>query len=368
MAQIRRRIAAEKTGGPILLLDEHLPNQFYVSIADKLETRLVTCMESIKYFSAQLKTRLAAIEQSRRDGSNGAGKIGPKQVLELIRYQNEAFMKIASSIASVHREVDEVKTVFLKVISKMDRNVVNPFEAADRKEQAEKRLMDQKMKMETMKHQQGSVFGNVTNGLPIGASATPGAGTAGPAGQSSFLGGFGSPAPSTTTSAFGAPASSGFGFGASNTTGTSGGFGTTGSTSGPTVGFSLGGAATPSTGTTTSTGFGFGAPAASTSGAASNPFGIPPISTGATPSLGGFGTPATSAPSAFGSFGAKSNLGALDLATRSSPGGNKTLFGGTTAAAPGVAPGFASFGNPFGNADAGAAGRTGLSGKPKKKK
>lgn len=324
-----------------MLLDEHLPNQFYVSIADRLETRLVACMESIKYFSAQLKKRLAAIEQSKQDGANTASRVGPKQVLELIRYQNEAFMQIAASIAGVHREVDEVKEVFLKVITKMDSNRVNPFEAADRKEQAGKRLVEQKMQKETMKHVQRSVFGNVTSGMPVGfaaPSSTSGGTT--PAATGGF--GFGSPAP-TATSSFGAPASNGFGFGGAS------------STPGPTVGFSLGGSTTPAA----STGFGFGTPAAATGTAGTgtgNLFGIPPISTGATPSAGGFGTPSTPHPNAFGSLGggAKSSLGALDLATRS-PGGGKSLFGGL-GAAPLAAPDafkqpMAPFVNPFENPD-----------------
>lgn len=123
LQQIRSRCSGLSNNNaimPLLLLDEDLPNDFYHSVADKLEHKLTYCINEIRYFATQLKTRMDAMDASK----GGKGKygqiirIGSKQILELIKYQNESFMSITALVAIVHREVAEVKEVFLRVLAK----------------------------------------------------------------------------------------------------------------------------------------------------------------------------------------------------------------------------------------------------------
>jgi hypothetical protein len=179
---------------------------------------------------------------------------------------------------------------------------LNPFEAADRKEAAELRVLDQRMQAESHKYQQQK---QQLAGAPAGAA--PGATGAAPL----QAGGFGGAAGSMSFGASLSAPVAGFG-GAATPAATTGGFG----------GFGATPAATPATG-------GFGG------------FGGTPGAT-ATPSVG-FGAPATVGfGQAANTTGGKSSFAALDLATPGTTAGGFGGFGAAPAAAPG------GFGAPLG--------------------
>lgn len=184
--------------------------------------------------------------------------------------QNEAFMRVAALAAEAHNETAAAKARFLR--DRKPGQDPDPFSTADRKEQAERRLQQQKMRSEcskflntqassasstslpstsqtlTMTQPTGLGFGaaavgsGITSSLPVTATSAPASGfgsglgfSAGTTGLGSTTGGsgfgFGSAAFST-----GATLGAGFGAGAG-----SGGFGS-GAAMG--TGFGSGGAAT----------------------------------------------------------------------------------------------------------------------------
>ncbi len=126
LQQIRTRCSGLSSANnnvivPLLLLDEDLPNSYYLSLAERLESRLTNCIQEIRYFSVQVNARITALNNSKSMNKDQYGqtvRIGAKQVLELIKFQNESFLSITALVAVVHREVAEVKEVFLRQLSK----------------------------------------------------------------------------------------------------------------------------------------------------------------------------------------------------------------------------------------------------------
>jgi hypothetical protein len=187
MQQVKSR-GGGLAGGTFLLLDESLPNNFYVQVAEKLEKRINSCIQEVNYFNKQLLVKIRAMEslqsknvsQQKNRGAYGqvvSTTIGARQLLDLLKTQVEAFTRVAAHVAHVHRDTEELKLMFLShysvhnknheqqtfnidasnSITSSNNNYIsnsnnnNPFEAADRKEAAEKRISQQKMKSETFK-------------------------------------------------------------------------------------------------------------------------------------------------------------------------------------------------------------------------
>jgi hypothetical protein len=238
-------------------------------------------------------------------------RIGPQQLVKLIQRQSEAFARVASGVADIHRQANDMRASYLQMHCKDDgrryggsHHGSDPFAAADRAEAASERLMSRKLKAEEFERANSSAAATAaaaaatqqaTTTSAFGA-AFPGTAAATPAASNPF-GSFTAPA---SFSSFGAAPSTGFGAPAAT------GFGAPAATGFGAVPAASGFGAAPSTG--------FGAPAAAPAGFGSS-----------------FGLPATSG------FGGGAGFKALDLATGGSTLGfgaavpATSAFGGTTA-------------------------------------
>jgi hypothetical protein len=83
----------------------------------------------------------------------------------LIKVQNEAFMRIAARVAETHKEADALRQLYIESVFDRKRNFpssnggpnsrgLNPFDAADKKELAEKKAQAQRLKSESVSFQQ----------------------------------------------------------------------------------------------------------------------------------------------------------------------------------------------------------------------
>lgn len=205
-----------------IVIDENLPNSFFVAAAERLEARLSVCAEGVRYFAHQLQAKISALDRTNPAsvaGQNMYGqvmRIGASQLLEVLRDQNEAFMRVAGSVAEVHRATEELRTIFLQLMNSPNSSMnynnnrsnyssgyyggnqvamsnrgamnsaaaaagLNPFELADRKEAADKRVLLQKLRNESLRHMQEHP--QQQNGAAAGAKPGPatglGTGTAG---------------------------------------------------------------------------------------------------------------------------------------------------------------------------------------------
>jgi len=144
LQQIR---AASAGGGSRPQLDEALPGAFHVAAEEQLRLRLARCEDAGQ--------RLA--QQGRGQGSVGAYgqalSVGPRQLLELLQRQNEAFMWVAASAAQVHGDTAALRAQFLRQQA-LAGHKGDPFELADRKEAAEARIQAQRIRSDTLKFQQ----------------------------------------------------------------------------------------------------------------------------------------------------------------------------------------------------------------------
>jgi hypothetical protein len=307
-------------------IGERLPTDFYIRVAEKVEQRLVICMEEIRDLSQQISAAVDAVSESNRkaaqvNGLYGYGqqaRVGAKEIVQLIKHQSEAFQRVAANVAAVHEQAELLKNMYLSQNPGTD-----PFDAADREEAARARIEAQRLRDEEdqalgitsqqqQQQQQQQAAQQQTGGFAPSTTTTTTGGFG--SGFSGF--GFGSsttPAPSSST-----PATGGFGFGAGATSAApasfggfgassavpaaaGGGTGAFGTPSGTAAGSTFGGfGAAPTAGSTA--GFGFGGGGAV--------FGAPSASTPTTTTSSAFGLGAGAA-----SFGSSHGVKALDLAT-----------------------------------------------------
>jgi hypothetical protein len=223
-------------GARSYMMSEELPTDFYLDAADKIETRLCSLIEEVQHISRQLTSSLSAL--SGEEGQYGQQtRIGPQQLVRLIQRQSEAFARVASCVAEIHKQADDMRMSYLRIYCKDEGQRYpgsyyesDPFAAADRAEAANERLMSKKLKAEEFNraNRASAAAPALQLGNAPAAAAAPGA-SASPFGfafQSSAPAASAAPSPfgfspaPATTSAFGgygaAPAAgSGFGLGLS---------------------------------------------------------------------------------------------------------------------------------------------------------
>lgn len=136
------------------------------------------------------------------------------------------FLQVASAVAAVHKETDLLRRTFLLLLEQhrrdgsrqigtatTARDSVNPFDAADRKEAAEQRMLEQRLTAEAVKYQKQQLL--VGSNAVASTVAIPSLTTTMPLSQGAV--GFAptGSTPSSYNTASAAPASSGFNFGSS---------------------------------------------------------------------------------------------------------------------------------------------------------
>lgn len=317
------------------MVDETLPDRFFLTSVEHVEQRMQQCIQSVQYFEQQLAARIRVIESSRNFVSGvssssssqlygQAQRVTPAMLLSIIKQQAHNFVLLSAQVNAVHQSVHDLKTVFLQQRRQVHKDTSNPFESADRREAAERKQNEEKIRLEQQiqaqqslqkqlqsqgQQQPGQVgatsFGATTTTLTtFGQPTTAGAPTTGGFGLTNTA--FGAK-PAATPGATGAVT---FGQGMSSTlnkpTGATFGLPATTGSSSTTAALDL--AIKPAT--TPSTSFaGFAAthpipghmnPNPATPGA----FGAPAATTGAAPA---FGAPAT--PGAAVTFGAPATTG-----------------------------------------------------------
>jgi hypothetical protein len=186
LSQIRSRGGGAQ-GGRIMMLDEELPDKFYLKTAEKLEKRMKECLVTVQYFEKQLAARMKVLEAFSRgrnvDGQGNAllggrgqygqvTRVGAAQLILLIKQQSEAFQRISLEVMGVHQAANEIRALYLKTRGRE----TNPFEAADRREAAEQKYLEEKIKHEqTVKVSVPSTSTTVSN---VGGGSSSGASTA----------------------------------------------------------------------------------------------------------------------------------------------------------------------------------------------
>ncbi len=158
LSQIRSRGGGTQ-GGRVLMLDEELPDKFYSKTAEKLERRMKECLSAVQYFEKQLAARMKVLDafaKGRGIDMNGGAvlggrgqygqvtRVGAAQLILLIKQQSEAFQRISMEVMSVHQAANEIRALYLKIKGRD----ANPFEAADRREAAEEKYTEEKIKQE----------------------------------------------------------------------------------------------------------------------------------------------------------------------------------------------------------------------------
>ena len=141
-------------GAKMYIMREELPTDFYCDAADQIESRMLSLMKEVQHISHQLTSTLNVL--SYEEGQYGQqARIGPQQLVGLIKRQSEAFARVASSVAEVHRQADEMRSSFLKIYCVDDGQRYHdsyhgsdPFAAADRAEAASERAIAQKLMTE----------------------------------------------------------------------------------------------------------------------------------------------------------------------------------------------------------------------------
>lgn len=109
--------------------EERLPSEFFRHALAKLEARLQGVSGDILEFRQLLDASFRAAE-----GQSGAQmglygqrvRIGAPQLVAVIQRQNEAFLRIAQSVAELHAHVEEVRRVYLDL--DFARGQPDPFE------------------------------------------------------------------------------------------------------------------------------------------------------------------------------------------------------------------------------------------------
>jgi hypothetical protein len=267
----------------------------------RLEHRLAICSDEVDRFTQQLNLvtgDVASAALVRTDQYGQRTRIGMQDIVKLLQSQNDAFVRLAASVAETHAEMDNVRALYLRLHCK---GGMNPFHAADRDDAARQRKLISKLNYESEDAAAPLMGQQPTAAAPAAAATGFGfSGLGASAAGSTGFAGFGTPAATTGFAGFGTPAAA-----PAAATGFAG-FGSPAPAPAPAAagGFSFGGTpAAPAAG-----GFGgfggFGAPAT----AAASP--------AAAPAAGGFsfgGAPATSAPAVptvgFGGLGSLGGTG-----------------------------------------------------------
>jgi outer membrane murein-binding lipoprotein Lpp len=244
---------------------ERMPSPYLWQVLEEMEQR-------IHNLKGQMESLNRALENSKQIPPESAN------VVTIIRMQEQAIWKVATSMAAVHSQVDQLRNDY-----RLYEKGTNVLELADQEERQFQQALDHKMREQMVKS------------LPAAGAPRPGA----PAPGGSLYGS--APAPSGGLFGAPSPAPGGFGFGNSPAPTPGGLFGSTpapappggifGSTPAPAPGGSLFGsnpAPAPA--------FGAPAPAPATGGFA---FGNTPP---AAPAPGGFGSTPPAPASAFGGF------------------------------------------------------------------
>lgn len=141
-------------GAKIYIMREELPTDFYCDAAHQIESRLHSLMKEVQHISHQLASTLNVL--SSEEGQYGQqSRIGPQQLIGLIKRQSEAFARVASSVAEIHRQADDMRSSYLKMYCVVDGHryhdsyhSLDPFAAADRAEAASERSISQKLMTE----------------------------------------------------------------------------------------------------------------------------------------------------------------------------------------------------------------------------
>ena len=116
--QIKKRTGHYQVGmrgghyGQFDYVQDEIPNAFYVAALKKLEKRLALCTEDVRQFSLQLNVSINNMS-SHTNTYGHRMNVGPKQIVKILQHQNEMFGKVSSHIASLHKEVEIIKSDFL---------------------------------------------------------------------------------------------------------------------------------------------------------------------------------------------------------------------------------------------------------------
>ena len=232
-------------GGRPFLLNEELPTSFYREAVGKIEKRLLGCATDIDHLQKQLSATMAAMNDydPRAPAIEGMGVYGqqmrivPQQLVQLIQHQREAFVRVAASVAEVHRETDAMRDAYRHLYFGGQypggggggsgpyhaQQSMDPFAREDKIEEANERLRTRRLQDEEQRHNSSNTpAADNTQQQPSqqpqqqsfqfnqpGAAAPAAPAAAGGFGFGAFGGAaFGSkPAATTaTTTSFGAPA------------------------------------------------------------------------------------------------------------------------------------------------------------------
>ena len=214
--QIKKRTGHYQVGmrgghyGQFDYVQDEIPNAFYVAALKKLEKRLALCTEDVRQFSLQLNVSINNMS-SHTNTYGHRMNVGPKQIVKILQHQNEMFGKVSSHIASLHKEVEIIKSDFLNNTGLSANIFTGPtFEEKKNKEILDKLKEKNKPRYEQAQQQQHapassassfSMPGALGSQNPFSANTqTPTAGGG--------LGGFGFAAPAGgSTSASTAPLS-----------------------------------------------------------------------------------------------------------------------------------------------------------------
>eukprot|EP01041_Mallomonas_annulata_P012487 gene12487-26288_t len=107
-----------ETTGPAQ--SEILPIGIYTAAVDKLEKRLASHRDQVEQLEQQLRVSVTAKDDYVLQSGTGAGgvyghrtnKLQPQQIAQLIRHQNEAFLRVAAVVAASHERVDALRDAF----------------------------------------------------------------------------------------------------------------------------------------------------------------------------------------------------------------------------------------------------------------
>ena len=211
--------------------EERLPNEFFRDSLGNLETRLGRVAQEIDEFHELLNISFSAV--SAGSGAYGQRvKIGAQQLVQVIQRQNEAFLRIATTVAQLHRDVEEMRREYLSLDHV--RGLPNPFDQADALERKRATEKERKLRESVMREEDKSLVAGVgaaaaAAGATSTAAAPPGVfsglsfGSAAPApGAQPAPSMFGSFNPAPTAAAPAAPGAGMFGAAPS---GFGGGFG-----------------------------------------------------------------------------------------------------------------------------------------------
>lgn len=98
-----QKIERSVISGPSQHRNEVLPNKFYRDIVDSIRRRISSCEEDIALFSQQLiSTTSMSASGSIVDSYGHQIKVGPKELIKLLKLQNETFIRISSTVAKVN--------------------------------------------------------------------------------------------------------------------------------------------------------------------------------------------------------------------------------------------------------------------------